>query len=136
MGARANNVAIVAISYLIALGVEFIDSTPFYYFSFMIIHFTVMFACLKLKGELIKVYGIVNFILMCLYFPYVFGYNYITQHLMWEGWLNFANIILIVELMIIGNGVIHGLLAIFDRWNIDVDGRWMDCFFIDTWTTE
>lgn len=130
-----SNIAIVAISYFLSAGVELINSAPFYYFFFMIVHLAIMALCLKSKGKLIKGYGLINFIVMCLYFPYVFSYSSTVEFFMWEGWLNFANILLLFELIIIANGAINGLLAVLDRWDIDVDGRWLDCFFIDTWTT-
>lgn len=117
------NIAIVAIAYLLMIGADFIESTPFYYLFCMLIHLMVMILCAMSKGLLIKCYGVVNAVLLFLYFPYVFFDCGVTKSLVWEGTINFANIIFIIELIIISNGVFNGLSRFSGHWRVNA-WRW------------
>lgn len=126
-----SKLAIVSIAYLLMIGADFIESVPFYYLSCMMIHLIVMLMCASSKGAIIKIYGIINFFPIVLYFPYVFFDFHITKLLMWSGIVNFANIILAFELLIITNGLINGLLSNCRDSNVS-SGR-NNGFFLNAW---
>lgn len=126
-----NNLAIVAIAYALMIGVDFLESPPIYYLCCMLVHLIIMCLCLKGKGAIIKVYGLANFFPLALYYPYVFYGNEITKSLMWGGVVNFANFILAIELLIVLNGVKHGLLSIFNCWFDNVVSQWGNSVLFD-----
>jgi len=130
------NIAIVAIAYLLMIGADFIESTPFYYLFCMFIHLVIMVLCSMAKGLLIKCYGVINAFPLFLYFPYVFFDYAVTKSLMWEGAINFANIILIIELIIISNGVFNGLSHVSSHWRVNA-WRWNSNYiFFNTWISK
>lgn len=126
-----SKLAIVSIAYLLMIGADFIESVPFYYMTCMMIHLIVMSMCLLSKSTAIKIYGVVNFPPIVLYFPYIYFDFYVTKSLMWSGIVNFANIILIVELLIIMSVIKNGLLS--NRRDSNVGNGRNNGFFLNAW---
>lgn len=125
----SSKLAIVVIAYALMIGADFIESVPFYYLTCMMIHLVVMLLCVLSDGVTIKIYGTINFFPVVLYFPYIFFDFHITKLLMWSGIVNFANIILVVELLILMSAIKNGILS--NSRDNNVSNRWGDGFFLN-----
>ena len=122
---NANNIAIVAIAYALNLGAELISSASFYYLFSMLVNLLVMSLCYYSNSKLIKVYGVLNFISLVLYLPLVFFPFELSRLILWSGVVNFANITLSFEILILIRGTRDGLRIIANR---AVDG-WFSILF-------